>query len=273
MKYKLGYLDDKTVLWDTKNIIEDLSEIQDKDYWMDDFNKVMEGDIESLLNVWILLNNEGRLILSIYMWDLRRQGLISSELWAETLNLVWFEGKHVPVINDARFTPLDIREMFISASKERLMIYEGDRSLYEKYEDNEGSITLWRGASKTGYGVIGVNWTTNLKTAMFFAKRAFVTDAKAPKLLEITIPKRHILTYLRHEHTVILDPAVTVFFNPKSVKWRSEVNYKERAISMEDITEGYHDWRSIAAMEITSEHRNYDQYDWKLRYDVAKPAA
>ena len=64
-------------------------------------------------------------------------------------------------------------------------------------------LTLYRGVPKNGV-VMGLSWTTDLKTARFFKNR---TDSSGGKIYSAVVPKSAVVAFYgdREEQEVVLD--------------------------------------------------------------------
>lgn len=64
-------------------------------------------------------------------------------------------------------------------------------------------LTLYRGVPKNGV-VMGLSWTTDLKTARFFKNR---TDSRGGKIYSAVVPKSAVVAFYgdREEQEVVLD--------------------------------------------------------------------
>lgn len=115
-----------------------------------------------------------------------------TEIFAETWTCVEFP-------NTSSIPPETLIEWFKEAKKEQLM----DKDNLAAYRQLSEVLTLYRGVPKNGV-VLGLSWTTDLKTAQFFKNR---TGSKGGKIYSAVVPKSAVLAFYgdREEQEVVLD--------------------------------------------------------------------
>ena len=71
------------------------------------------------------------------------------------------------------------------------------------YHQLPGELTLYRGVPQNGV-VLGLSWTTDLKTARFFMNR---TGERGGKIYKAVVPKSAVVAFYgdREEQEVVLD--------------------------------------------------------------------
>ena len=106
---------------------------------------------------------------------------------------------HVEYPNTSSIPPETLIEWFKEAKKEQLM----DEENLAAYHQLPEVLTLYRGVPKTGV-VMGLSWTTDLKTARFFKNR---TDSRGGKIYSAVVPKSAVVAFYgdREEQEVVLD--------------------------------------------------------------------
>ena len=121
---------------------------------------------------------------------------LQTDTFTELFSRAW---THVEFPNTSSIPPETLIEWFKEAKKEQLMD-EDDLAAYHQLPEE---LTLYRGVPQNGV-VLGLSWTTDLKTAEFFKNR---TGSRGGKIYSAVVPKSAALAFYgdREEQEVVLD--------------------------------------------------------------------
>lgn len=161
------------------------------------------GSSDAAEEIFNFLEDWARLRFTLYVWELRKSGEVTGEVWGRTLILAWQRGKTECLLLRAKISKSKIVEMFAKASPASLM---GNPGEYDRYLGLPKKITIWRGANHNSkFKNNGLSWSLNKDQAQWFAYR-FSSEHSQPILIRAVIPKCAVLAALDYEQEIIVSP-------------------------------------------------------------------
>lgn len=168
----------------------------------DAYQSAVDGNTEAATSLWFWLEDYERLLLTLHFWNEIKENRITSEVWAAILCNTWQRGKTGCLLLKAVISTVEIVEMFMAASPERLMAEDGE---FETYSSLPDKVEIWRGTSnEAGHQSTGMSWTLDPIQAEWFA--LFRSGSPIPLLCRTVVEKKDILAAFDYENEIVVNP-------------------------------------------------------------------
>lgn len=194
-------------------------------HFMPLYNDAINGDVDAAYTLWILLEDCERLKLTLHLWELAEERLITPQVWAATLLSSWQRGNAGCLLLKAKLTQKQIVSMFNYACPATLM---GDEEELSRFHSLSEDIEIWRGTtSSTKYRETGMSWSSSGLQAEWFAYRNLNDDGDEPILIRAIAKKSDLLASFNYENEIVVNPMRTTRLNILSIT-RLSNDYESR---------------------------------------------
>lgn len=174
---------------------------------LEEYRQGMCGDVKAMRSLWLYLEDDDRLKLTLHLWEQRQAYKLDPTVWAEILRCTWQRGKVGCLLLEAKLAPKTVAAMFSNACGETLMkesfgiAAEWDifRSLPEKF-------VAWRGVSSNQeHQTTGYSWTLDRNQACWFAYRSASASNGNPILIQATVCRDAMMAVFAYEQEVVVN--------------------------------------------------------------------
>lgn len=181
---------------------------QQIDKQFENYHKGMNGDVGAMRSLWLYLEDDDRLKLTLHLWEQRKSGKLDAQVWGAILRDTWQRGKIGCLLMEASLPPKTLAAMFAEACADTLMEDSfGISTESVIFKNLPEKFVIWRGVrANSNHRANGLSWTLDRNQACWFAYRNALICHDTPVLIQASVSREAVMAVFAYEQEVVVNP-------------------------------------------------------------------